>query len=196
MKEPYKKCGISVDNCNTGRSLSIRFMFTFESMRRTVVLCLSTMILLVMQSCQMAKCGATKDIFLRNFDEFIEKIDDLEMDDHSERWNAHDEKFKGYVEECYDAFEENMSSREKRQFWVKSLKYYANRYGDEMLNELSKDDITNQRIRDNMEEVLEETGENIEEFLEKSADELEELFNDMGKDIEAWAERIKEILEE
>ena len=65
-----------------------------------------------------------------------------------------------------------------------------------MMNELSKDDITNQRMRDQMEGVLEDTGKSIEEFLDKSGDEIEELFEEIGKDIESWAERIKEIFEE
>ena len=144
----------------------------------------------------MAKCGATKDIFIRNFDSFIEKIDDIDLDITSDKWSAHDEKFKGYVEDCYDAFEDEMSRKEKRQFWVKSLKYYATRYGEGMMNELSKDDITNQRMRENMEEVLEDTGKSIEEFFDKSGEEIEKLFEDIGKDIESWAQRIKEIFEQ
>jgi len=155
-----------------------------------------TVSLFAIQSCQMAKCGATKDIFLRNFDSFVEDIDDVDLEISDEQWTTYDEKFKGYVEECYDAFEDEMSNRERRQFWVKSLKYYATRYGEGMINELSKDDITNQRMREEMESVLEDTGKSIEEFFNKSGDDIEELFEDIGKDIEAWAERIKEIFEE
>lgn len=148
------------------------------------------------QGCQMARCGATKDIFLRNFDEFIEKIDQTDLDIDDGKWEGHDEKFRTYVEECYDAFEEDLSGREKRQFWIKSLKYYATRYGEGMLNELSKDDITNQKVRENIGDVMEETGQDIEDFFEKSADELEVLLEDIGKDIEAWAERLQQIFEE
>ncbi len=175
---------------------TIRFIPTFESMKQIAIVGFLGLFLTMAQSCQMAKCGATKDIFLRNFDDFIEKVDEADLDISDDRWEAHDEKFRGYVEECYDAFEDDLSSREKRKFWIKSLKYYSTRYGDGMLNELSKDDITNQRVRDQMEQVLEETGHDIEQFLEQSADELEALFEDIGKDIESWAQRIKEIFEE
>ena len=172
------------------------FIPTFESMKEIFIVHLIALVLVLGQSCHMAKCGATKDIFLRNFDDFIEKIDDEDLEVTDERWQVHDEKFRGYVEECYDAFEEDFSTREKRQFWLKSLKYYSARYGEGMLNELSKDDITNQRVREQMEDVLEETGQDIEAFFEKSADELEALFEDIGKDIESWAEKIREIFEE
>ena len=117
---------------------SSRFISTFESMKVIFNVIALTTVLFALQSCQMAKCGATKDIFLRNFDSFIAQIDDVDLEVTSDKWIAHDEKFKGYVEECYDAFEDEMSTKERRQFWVKSLKYYATRYGEGMMNELFK----------------------------------------------------------
>ena len=117
-------------NSNQKSMMSSRFISTFESMKGIITVLAFTVALFSIQSCQMAKCGATKDIFLRNFDSFIEQMDDSDLEVTSEKWTAHDEKFKGYVEECYDAFEDEMSTKERRQFWVKSLKYYATRYGE------------------------------------------------------------------
>ena len=147
-------------------------------------------------SCQMAKCGATKAIFLRNYDALFNEINALDDEDSDQAWSRHDRKFRNYVEDCYDAFEEEMSDREKREFWIKSLKYYASRYGEDMIDELSKDDVANTHVRENIKEVLEDTGKNLEDFLENSVDKLEVLFEDIGNDIEKWAERIKEMIEE
>ncbi len=79
---------------------------------------------------------------------------------------------------------------------MKTLKYYSTRYGEGMLNELSKDDITTERIMANVEEVLEETGKDIEDFVNKSANEIEDLVDEIGQDIEQWTEKLQEIFEE
>ncbi len=147
-------------------------------------------------ACEMTKCGATKEVFMRNFDGFIEEVDDRDFEVSDDRWNRYDEKFRTYIEECYDAFEEDLTAQEKRQFWIKSLKYYALRYGEGMLNELSKDDIANTRMRNEIEEMLEESGKSLEEIVKRSTTELESIIEEMASDIEKWAERIKEIFEE
>ncbi len=169
---------------------------TFSTMKNAAFLLSIGLLLIGLQACEIAKCGPTKDNFLDKYDAFITKIDRLDMEVDDDRWQRHDETFRSYVDECYDYHEEELSTKEKRQFWMKSLKYYSIRYGEGMINELSNDDITSQRIRDNVEDVLQETGRDIEDFVQKSSDELEELFEDIGNDIERWAEKLKEILEE
>ena len=118
------------------------------------------------------------------------------MDVSDEKWEKYDQEFKTYIEDCYDHFEEDLSTKERRQFWMKTLKYYATRYGEGMLNELSKKDGISDKVEKNIEEVLDATGRDLEDFVNKNMDQIEDLVKDIGKDIEDWAAKLKEILQE
>ncbi|MDH3649906.1 MAG: hypothetical protein OEQ53_09490 [Saprospiraceae bacterium] len=157
-----------------------------------VVISLSTLII----SCTILPCGPTKDAFLDKYDAFIEKVDRADMHISDEEWEKYDSEFKKFVEECYELHGDDLSTKEKRKFWIKSLKYYAVRYGEGMLNEMSEEDTElDITIRENVGEVLELTGEELSAFFEKNGEELEELLESISADIEAWAEKIQEIFE-
>ena len=151
---------------------------------------------MLMSSCQVMQCGADKKSFLSKYDAFIEKVDRLDLEVSDEKWSKYDSEFKSYIEDCYDHFEEDLTTRERRRFWMKTLKYYATRYGDGMLNELSKKEGISEKVEQNIEEVLDATGRDLEDFVNKNMDEIEDLVKDIGKDIEDWAAKLKEILQE
>jgi len=144
----------------------------------------------------MIKCGPDKETFLSNYNNFIEKIDRLDLPVADKRWEKHDEKFRFFVEECYAYHESSLSTKEKRKFWMKSLKYYADRYGEGLLNELSKEEGISKEVQENLEQVLNETGRDFEDFMNKNVEQLESLINEIGSDIEDWASKIKEIFQE
>lgn len=147
-------------------------------------------------SCQVIQCGPDKDSFLSKYDKFIDKVDRLDMDVSDEKWNKYDEEFKVYIEDCYDHFEQDLTNKERRRFWMKTLKYYATRYGEGMLNELSRKDGISEKIEKNIEDALEVTGRDLEDFVNKNMAEIEDLVRDIGDDIEDWAAKLKEILQE
>lgn len=155
-----------------------------------------TLITMIVSSCQVIQCGADKKSFLSKYNSFIEKVDRQDMDVSDEKWEKYDQEFKTYIEDCYDHFEEDLTTRERRQFWMKTLKYYATRYGEGMLNELSKKDGISDKVEKNIEEVLDATGRDLEDFVNKNMDQIEDLVEDIGKDIEDWAAKLKEILQE
>jgi len=144
----------------------------------------------------MIKCGPDKDTFLSNYDNFIEKIDKLDLSVGDKEWERHDEKFRSFIEECYEYHEASLTTKERRKFWMKTLKYYADRYGEGLLNELSKEEGISEEVKNNLEDVLSETGRDFEDFMNKNVEQLEKLVNEIGKDIEDWATKIKEIFQE
>ncbi len=158
------------------------------------VLCLITVI--GSTSCQSSSCGESKKAFLSKFERFLDRVDELDLESSDEAWEKHDETFRQYVEECYDLYEKDLSTRERRRFWMKSLKYYSTRYGEGLINELSKEDAITNRVEENIRDVIETTGRDLEDFVNKNMDEIEDLVNDIGKDIEEWASKLKEIFEE
>jgi polyhydroxyalkanoate synthesis regulator phasin len=127
----------------------------------------------------------------------VEKTDDLELEISNESWEKYDETFEHYVEECYEKFEEDLTEKEKKRFWIGSLKYYAARYGDGLLRELEKDDGEYaEKVKQNLEEIFEETGRKLEDFFDKNEVEIEALVDQISNDVEAWAEKLKEIFED
>jgi hypothetical protein len=150
----------------------------------------------VFLSCQVIQCGADKDAFLSKYDQFIERVDRLDLEVSDKGWEKYDRQFKQYIEDCYDQYEKDLSMRERRRFWMKTLKYYATRYGEGMLNELSKKDGISERAGRNIEEALNTTGRELEDFVNKTLGEIEDLVKSAGKDIEDWAAKIQGILQE
>jgi hypothetical protein len=147
-------------------------------------------------SCQVLQCGADKSAFLTKYDDFVDRVDRLDLEVSDEKWEKYDAQFRQYVEECYDFYEADLSTRERRRFWMKTLKYYATRYGEGMLNHLSKKDGISEKIEHNIEEVLDATGRDLEDFVNKNMGEIEDLVKDIGKDVEDWANKLKDILQE
>lgn len=160
------------------------------------VIILSGLVLLL-PSCTEVQCGGSKANFQNQFDNFLEKVDELEYDLDSKKWKPFDDRFRLFVEECYPHYEDEMSRAEKSRFWMKTLEFYSDRYGNEMADAFADHgELISEEVVENLEEVLEETGRKLEDFLEKNGDELESLFDQVGKDIESWAEKLQEILED
>lgn len=70
------------------------------------------------------------------------------------------------------------------------------RYGEGMMNELSQEDSNfDLKIRENIGETLELSGQELENFFEKNGEELEELLESFSSDLEELADKISEIFE-
>jgi hypothetical protein len=94
---------------------------------------------LMVTACGTDPCGTDKDAFLNDYYKLLGEAKTANWPVSDDRWDTYDERFRAYVEECYDLHEPEMSGREKRRFWRKSLSYFTQRYGDGALNALKKD---------------------------------------------------------
>jgi hypothetical protein len=180
----------------TWPQISIEINSTFDSMKKLLPLLVILSYLILVSACQRVTCGADKKSFISNYEKFIDKVDalDIPIDDHG--WEKYDATLKHYIEDCYDYYESDLTTREKRRFWMQSLKYYASRYGEGMINELSREDGISEKVKQNIEEMLDATGRDLEDFLNKNMNQIEDLVRDIGDDIEKWAAKLKEIFEE
>ena len=123
-------------------------------------------ILSLLAGCSSNPCGNDKDSFLNNYYRLVEEATKANLPVSDSRWEKYDERFRAYVEECYDLYEAELSGREKRRFWTRSLKYYAQRYGDGMVKELgSKGNKASRRIRKETESLWGRTEKALEEVL-------------------------------
>ena len=95
--------------------------------------------LALLSGCSLGtSCGDSKDAFLRSYYDLIDEAAAANLPVSAGQWTSYDERFRAYVEECYEQYEPELSPKERRHFWSKSLKYYAQRYGDGALKELGK----------------------------------------------------------
>ena len=153
--------------------------------------------LFILPSCAEIQCGGSKANFQNQYENLLEKIEDLNYDLDDKRWKPFDERFRTLVEECYPMYEDEMSEREKSEFWLSTLEFYSGRYGDGLAEVFrNQGEYISEEVVENLEEVLEHTGRKLEDFMDENGQELEKLFEEVGKDIEDWAERLKEILEQ
>ncbi|MBX2816544.1 MAG: hypothetical protein KTR24_11115 [Saprospiraceae bacterium] len=148
-------------------------------------------------SCTEVACGGSASSFQNQFENFIEKVDELDYESDDKRWKAFDKRFRLFIDECYPAYEEEMTKSERSKFWMGTLSYYSDRYGDEIAEAFAEQgEIISEEVVENLEAVFEETGRKLEDFLERNEGQIESLFEEIGRDIESWADRLQEILEE
>ncbi len=93
----------------------------------------------LMASCtQNPGCGSNKDAFLQGYYQLIDEAKAASLPVSDSGWKRYDERFRAYVEECYDSYEAELSAKERRRFWATSMKYYAQRYGKGAIQELKE----------------------------------------------------------
>ncbi|MCB0569103.1 MAG: hypothetical protein KDC66_05045 [Phaeodactylibacter sp.] len=120
----------------------------------------------LLAGCSSSPCGNDKDSFLKGYYQLVEEAAGANLPVSDSRWEKYDERFRAYVEECYDLYEAELSGREKRRFWGRSLRYYAQRYGDGVARELGrKGDKASRRIREETETLWGKTEKALEEVL-------------------------------
>jgi len=91
---------------------------------------------LLLPSCSLDPCGASKAVFLERYDTFMDEVKAADLGVSDDAWQEYDDQFKTFVEVCYEGYESEMNGREKRRFWTKAMRYYYNRYGKSLGKEL------------------------------------------------------------
>lgn len=145
----------------------------------------------------MSPCGANKEEFLANYDQFIQEIKEKDLAYDASEWETHDRKFKKIVEQCYETHKAEMNASEEVEFWTNALAYYYYRYGTDMVAVLNDgSDELSVTISENVEEVIENPMVAIRKILGKEkASELDGLMKDLEKDLNKWSKKIEKLFE-
>lgn len=88
------------------------------------------------QSCSLDACGANKDAFLSRYNDFMAEVKAANLSVSDAGWSKYDDRFRKYVEHCYEQFEPELTGKEKRRFWSSAMSYYYNRYGKSLGKDL------------------------------------------------------------
>ena len=114
-------------------------------------------------------CSDSKDAFLQDYFNLVEEAAAANLPVSDSGWKKYDERFRAYVEECYDLYEPELSGKERRRFWAKSMKYYAERYGGGALQELGdKKEKAAGKVKEEVEKIWKDAGEALDEATGKS----------------------------
>jgi len=171
---------------------------------KKLVLFASVLALFNFTSCStVGDCANDKEAFLENYNDFMDEVDDLDLSSSDEEWKEYDARFKKMTEECYEIYEEDMSVREIRKFWGKTVSFYVDRYGKGFAEELADDNSDlNISIKKNFADAkidLKEALEDADINININGEELEEMLEELGGDIEKmgekWGKKLEEIFE-
>ncbi len=176
--------------CNLDLKLTNLYQMALKS--RILILFAFT---LLSQSCSLDQCGGSKSSFLEKYNSFIKEVKSSDLSYSDEGWKKKDEQFENYVEHCYERFGAEMTSAEKRSFWIKSIQYYYKRYGTGFATELfDETNALSLKIRDQLGEIWENPKMAFREALkEVGGEELNELLNEVSSDIKKWGKKLENI---
>jgi len=126
--------------------------------------------LAILASCsQGPACGNSKEAFLKDYYRLVDEAAAAKLPVSDSRWEKYDERFRAYVEECYDLYEPELRPKERRLFWAKSMKYYAERYGGGVLKELGeKKGEAAGKVKEEVEKIWMDAGEALNEATGKA----------------------------
>ena len=163
-------------------------------MKTILTLFFGTMLL---ASCQFDPCGSSPEAFVDKYERFIDDLDEKQLSFDDKSWEDHDRKFKTYVQECYENFEDDLSRKEERRFAQSTAKYYLIKYGKGLQYQYEGDPEEFSRIiGDNVEAIVDEYGDEFEEmfesFMEENGDNIEQLAEDIGDAVERFVNDIDE----
>jgi len=151
--------------------------------------------LAVLVSCQQNPCK-TKDQFIASYDTFIEDVKTHHEELANADWADIDAEYKQFIEECYEQHREEMSVREKVNFWKNTLSYSTYHTGDEeALEELVGD--LQIKLEADLQSFSAESRAEIEDYFRKEvAPQLEDAIDDILRGVEEFGDKLKEWLDE
>ena len=162
-------------------------------MRKLILFSVFIAFLITIQSCAVDAC-INKGYFLstyNNFNNDLEKNKDRYSEDD---WESKDEKMRHFVDDCYPALQEKMTSEEKMKFWKKYVKYMFSRFSSKALTQIEIEDKKSptdiyKEIIDSLED------QDLEElFKDVVGDDIEKALDDVLNEVNKWGDQLKDWL--
>ena len=122
----------------------------------------------VVSACQTNPCGMSKKQFISHLDAFVEDIDAQDLELRDEKWEAYDETFGIYMEECLPKYEEELTNREEKKIATLATEYYYLKYGKGTFEQFKEhgDELIIQ-IQDALDDFIEINENAVEKIIEK-----------------------------
>jgi len=152
----------------------------------------------LLSSCSLTPCGFNKDQFISNHQELVAQAKKNKKKWDSNEWSIADDRMKKMVEECYESYEEELTSKDVRIFWAGTTKYYFNRFGTGFLNKLTDEEDSLSKA---LEKGIKSIDKNKEGFFEdlikeNFGDDIKSTLNEVGDELEKLKGELEQWLEE
>jgi len=148
-------------------------------------------------SCSLTPCGFNKDQFLSNHSTLVADAKKNKKKWDSIEWSIADDRMKKMIEECYESYEEEFNSRDLKNFWSGTTKYYFNRYGSGFLNKLNDDEETlSKALEKGLKSIEKNKGKFLEDlFKDNFGDDIKSTLDEVGGELEKLKGELEQWLE-
>ena len=131
-------------------------------------------------SCASPDPCQNKDLFIKEHKSFVDETIKESKDFSDEEWDIRNEEFDKLVNECYKNVEEAMSKEEKKEFWLTSSEFLAERVKSDGNENLG-------RLTDLIESISDNGSGIVNGLSEAFGDDLESTFEEFGDDLNTVA---------
>ena len=142
----------------------------------------------------MSSCAPmNKDQFMKQFNAFMEEVEENHDDYSDEEWKAKNEKLEVMLDEWYPQYEEEMTGKELTTVWTKTVSYMMYQSGDQVA-EFWKEN--GDQIREQMRKNADQLSEDVKEAFQEALPELRKAGRDLLDNIIEGAKELQKELEE
>ena len=151
--------------------------------------------LLLLSSCAINPCPTAVKM-QESMETLVDQASDRAEKSDKPHWTRMDKTFNKLITECYDLHKAELSLNDKKDFWLNGIRYYKHRYGEDWYERMDDpDDILAQRIEEEIGDSIENSAEDVVEFLKEIyGDEIKEGIDEVVDEIEKLGEELKNIL--
>lgn len=170
----------------------LKSMFRIKLSKNGCVMSLvGVFVLFIIQGCQMKSCGSSADDLLDKVERLVVDVKKMEYPSDDPRWESYDQRFEKYYEECYDQWVADMTGEQKKEFAGLTARYLANRLGKPIFKSLFNKFNRWTREDEEMEELADKFGRDLQNFIEDTGSEGNRLLRDLYRDAREWLESEK-----
>ena len=152
--------------------------------------CLSSII-----ACNLNTNCISKESFLSGYEKFVDDVKNHHDKIEIGQWKSIDQEFASYTEDCYPKYKEQLSTKERVDFWKHTLSYGVYRGKNDDLYEFIPEDY-GLNLEEEIELLTEDAQEELETFIkEEIGPELEGAIESLIDELEGLGEQFKEWLD-
>jgi len=162
---------------------------------------------LVYSSCTFDVCSS-KRMYVNSYEQFMKKVEKKQDKFTAREWEEMDETFERFSGECFDKYQDDLTTKERKQITKYSFKYvvirvkselpfdFSEKEEEEVQEFLDELDVDVDGIKYNAEEVK-KFFENLDtEKFKEAAEEFGKGFEKLEKALEEFGKELKEAFEE
>lgn len=164
--------------------------------------------LAVSSSCTVDPCQSKKS-FLAAHEDLVEKTIDQKEGLTEEEWKQTDEKLEKLMEECYEQWQDDLTSKEKKELWKGTIQYLSTRVTsniqppieemteaiNDWLNEVNTSEFSN--TVEELDKYFDGDFKDVlkDRFDDEFKDKMKESIENIGNEMKEMMQEIKEALE-